>query len=1066
MKQAILAEPILVGRERELEELLLYLQTAIDGRGRTVFISAEAGIGKTRLVTEFLNSVKKENITKLSGWCLFNAGVPYFPFIEAFSNYYSTLGEKASREDSKLNIWLKEPPKALLSAQLKYLTPQSLKDQTFEVVAKTIRSIATQNPVIFVIEDIHWADSASLALLHYIARAIHDSEKVLVLATFRSEELTSDSEGYPHQLAETLVAMRREDLFRKIELPSLTPSSITRMAESMLGGRLQQSLSEKLAVESEGNPLFVVESLRMLHEHNNLVQENDVWRLRTEKLGVPVKIRDILIQRLACLNNAQKRLLDAASVIGDYFETGLLSAIVEQDSLEVLETLNVIAHSTSLILADESRYRFDHARSREIIYESLSQPLKQGYHKKIAETLENTKSKNLRFSELARHYAQAGNKEKAVKYSLKAGQIALSRFSNVEAIKHFESVLENISKNPKNSEAIRTAREGLGDAYHANSMFKEAMRTFEELSNSETGVIKLRSFRKAMESAFQCMDIPHLMKLVKEAEPYAAFDRLESARVLMNRGRAYGMRFMATFAPEDLAQALEDHEVALRVFEDAYSLWDCALALLGVGAMHTFSGASQKGVGEMLRAIALFEELGDFRFQMEACWAAGSEFVGVLLLNHEAFGVLAKIIEINEKMKMGDYNRLVYAYAYSAVAHEFTSDWDEALSFSLKALEASKKTDNLVAPGIVYANLCREYVGLGDLRHAEEYFEKFMKLPPEVHTNVLTDGTLTKAVFFAAKCQWKESNQFFEARAIKGRAHIPFKLDQARGGEVRGRLFYAWALEREGRPDEAEVQLEEAQKAIQEMEERFAHTSLQASFMVRRGVSVDKEFEMRLDLVNASRKPGLLVKAEGIIPSDGFKVTTLPPDFSLQNECVEMKNREIGAFQVVTAKFTLMAMKAGVFTLNPKVVYLDELGRTKTSSLEPTKITVEAESSTTSEERATPVTSDRFEFKSEVAQKAFDYLENAFLEDYVQRRLPYERSGWRTLMDIVKQGRVSQYSLYGASNRRGVALSELEHLGVVEARLFEGERGRGGKIRKLRVAYKKENVKRHIDQYS
>jgi tetratricopeptide (TPR) repeat protein len=468
----------------------------------------------------------------------------------------------------------------------------------------------------------------------------------------------------------------------------------------------------------------------------------------------------------------------------------------------------------------------------------------------------------------------------------------------------------------------------------------------------------------------------------------------------------------------------------------------------------------------MLRAIALFEELGDFRFQMEACWAAGSEFVS-LLLNREAFGVLAKIIEINEKMKMGDYNRLVYAYAYSAWAHEFLGDWDEALLFSLKALDASKNTDNLIAPGIVYANLCREYVRLGDLRHAEKYFEKLMKLPPEVQTNVLTDGTLTKAVFFAAKCQWKESNQFFKDRA---RYIESFKWDQARerarGGEVRGRLFYAWALEREGRPEEAEVQLEEAQKTIHEVEERFAHTSLQASFMVCRGVSVDKEFEMRLDLVNVSRKPGLLVKAEGIIPSDGFKVTTLPPDFSLQNECVEMKNREIGAFQVVTAKFTLMAMKAGVFTLNPKVVYLDELGRTKTSSLKPTKITVEAESSITSEERATPVTSDRFEFKSEVAQKAFDYLVNAFVEDYVQRRLPYERSGWRTLMDIVKQGRVSQYSLYGASNRRGVALSELEHQGIIEARLFEGERGRGGKIRKLRVAYEKENVKRRIDQYS
>jgi predicted ATPase len=106
----VLAEPVLVGRERELEELSRDLQTAMEGRGRTIFISAEAGIGKTRLVTEFLNSVKEENITKLSGWCLFKAGVPYFPFIEAFSNYYSTASEKGSKEEAELNSWLKGDP--------------------------------------------------------------------------------------------------------------------------------------------------------------------------------------------------------------------------------------------------------------------------------------------------------------------------------------------------------------------------------------------------------------------------------------------------------------------------------------------------------------------------------------------------------------------------------------------------------------------------------------------------------------------------------------------------------------------------------------------------------------------------------------------------------------------------------------------------------------------------------------------------------------------------------------------------------------------------------------------
>ena len=444
-KPRVLAEPILVGREQELDLLRRFLELASEGQGKTVFISAEAGVGKTRLLQEFINSEKRnKNTVVLSGWCLFNAGVPYFPIIEAFSNYYAALGEKGEEEETTLNSWLKGPSKAKLSGKLQYLSPQTLKDQTFAAVAKTIHSIASQNQVILVIEDIHWADSASLALLHYIARTVKGSKRVLVLATFRSEELTHDSEGYPHQLVETLAMMRREDLFDQINLPNLDPVCVTKMVESMLGGTVQQDLAEKLTVKSRGNPLFVVESLRMLHEKNSLIQENNEWRLAVEEIEIPSKIRDIMIQRLACLNSTQRRILDVASIIGDEFEVGLLSAIVDEDSLDVLETLNAIAQSTSIVCVDEDRFRFDHARSREIIYDAIATPLRQGYHNRVAEKLEDSQSAILQLSNLAYHYAQAGNEGKAVKYALASGQTELARWSNTQAIEHFTYVLQAV----------------------------------------------------------------------------------------------------------------------------------------------------------------------------------------------------------------------------------------------------------------------------------------------------------------------------------------------------------------------------------------------------------------------------------------------------------------------------------------------------------------------------------------------------------------------------------------------------------------------------------------------
>ena len=158
------------------------------------------------------------------------------------------------------------------------------------------------------------------------------------------------------------------------------------------------------------------------------------------------------------------------------------------DNLDVLETLNVIAHSTSLVSVEENSYRFDHARSRETLYEELSAPLKKGYHAKIAEKLEDMfKGGKLPSSDLAYHYAQAENKEKAAKYALAAGQDALARWSNQEAIKHFTYILHSVAENAENAETRAIAEEGLGDAYYANSLFNEATRTFEALSNRRSG---------------------------------------------------------------------------------------------------------------------------------------------------------------------------------------------------------------------------------------------------------------------------------------------------------------------------------------------------------------------------------------------------------------------------------------------------------------------------------------------------------------------------------------------------------------------------------------------------
>jgi tetratricopeptide (TPR) repeat protein len=1037
----VLAEPVFVGREQELKDLTYLLESAIAGKGSTIFISGEAGSGKTRLITEFLNIIQKRETTILYGWCLSNAALPYFPFIEAFSSDLSSRGGGAIvSQQLSIRSWLSEAFPTEKLEKNKTVAPQVWKDQAFASVTRELLFMSSVKPLILVLEDMHWADSASLALLHYISRAI-SNEKILVLSTFRSEELGREADGTPHPLLGTVQLMGREGLFKEIRLTNLDRDGVRGIAESMLGDKVGVEIVDRLWEESRGNPLFVVEFLRMLSEHESLVREKDQWRISVEKLGMPSKIRDVILRRIGALKSDQRRVLDVASVIGDKFNPDLIGGVLSKDRLEILELLNDVLKSTSLVRVEENWYRFDHEKSREVVYEEISFPLKQGYHEKIAEQIEKSiqNGKEVSHGDLAYHYAQAGNKEKSVKYALAAGQDALARFSNAEAIKHFKYVLESIANLDELVNERNLALEGLGDAYAANCMYAEAIKTFDQLAESETDSVRLRAIRKAMDAAFIKGDKPDLLlEYAKKAEELALDDRLEMARVIKNRGRAFA--WAGRGEPKlDLA----DYEAALQVFEEENSLADLAEALWRSGeAPRSTRDSFKEGLGYLLRSRAIFRELGDVRKEIAVSRAIGLAFYYFGLFP-EAKRELGKVLRVGEKI--GAFNELARAFGILGLL-------EEALSNVLKAFEYIKKTDVKYIQAFDLGALTRLYSKLGDLKRADEYFDRMKKLPPEVLSTwtVKFNFDLTKGVYFAAKGQFKESNQIFEALAAQ-LEFSPFVAD------------YIWALEKQGRIEEAKVLRDKFQKKLKQTKKWFKRAKTQLSVMASRKVQTGETVELRLDLVNVSKNAGTLVKVEGLIPF-GCKVVSLPSFCSVQNNSIKMNNKRIDPFQVETIKIQVSFAEAGMYNLAPILYYTDALGEPRTAKAKSITINVQLGVDEEKTESVTELSGGKLEFKSEAAAKAFDFLVNAFVEDYLQKRLPKERCGWRTLMDIVKQAGVSRYGMYGSGGHRGLAKTELENLGVVEVRFFFGERGRGGKILKLRVSYEKENVKRYIDQ--
>ncbi|MFX1554962.1 MAG: hypothetical protein ACFFBV_13625 [Promethearchaeota archaeon] len=231
--------------------------------------------------------------------------------------------------------------------------------------------------------------------------------------------------------------------------------------------------------------------------------------------------------------------------------------------------------------------------------------------------------------------------------------------------------------------------------------------------------------------------------------------------------------------------------------------------------------------------------------------------------------------------------------------------------------------------------------------------------------------------------------------------------------------------------------------------ERFEHADIQAQLTASDEVTIEEKVEVRMDLVNVTKEPGLLVRVDNLVPPN-FKVTVPPSQYNMEDGSIDLKGKKLETLKVETIKLSLQALEPGVINMNPQVIYVDELGKFRTTKPEPVAITVHPKLT--------------FEFKTQAAQRVFSFLAHSFVEDYMRRRLSLEKSGWRTLMEIVKHGKVSKSSVYGAGGSRGKAMSELEKRGLVETRVFLGERGRGGKILKIRISYDKETIKRHIDQ--
>ncbi len=465
-----------VGRGDELAQLVAGWEAARAGQGRTLCIQGDAGVGKTRLSQELGQYVEKTGGRMLAGRCYeLESRMPFHPLTDALR---AGLREMALDELTQVSpVWLEQLVKlvpelgerlARAPTQSPLLTPEQERQRLFEGLTQVLLALARQRPLALCLDDLQWADEPTLQFLHYLARRI-TKEPLLLMGVYRTGEVGED-----HPLAQVLQQLQRDDLVQFVELSTLSAADVEALVTGMLkleSSKPAETLIGRIRQGSGGNPFFAVELLKSFIESGTLyLDEARNWQIAKEKLAtetLPESVRAVVQMRLRRLSHRSRELLNLAATVGRAFEMQLLCQSTGWREEEVLVSLEELLRS-SLLVAEKARYNFNHDLIRRVVYMALSAERRRGLHLQVGETLgalhaQHPESNGV-VGEIAKHFYEAGQWERALDYALLAGQRTWASYAKREAIAFYQMALEMAEK-LGNGQALMETYKGLAEIY-------------------------------------------------------------------------------------------------------------------------------------------------------------------------------------------------------------------------------------------------------------------------------------------------------------------------------------------------------------------------------------------------------------------------------------------------------------------------------------------------------------------------------------------------------------------------------------------------------------------------
>ncbi len=540
-----------VGRAAQRERLSRLFNDASEENRRLALISGEPGIGKTRLSTHTALEAHSEGAVVLYGRCDEELAIPYGPWLEALAHYVEHGPEEVLRAHVERHGGELVRMVPQLAERLHGIPPPRETDADTEryllwgAVVGLLREAGCEEPLMLILDDLHWADKPTLSLLKHVVSQ-GQGLRVLLIATYRESDL---ARGHP--LTETLADLHRVQGVERIALDGLDEADIVEIMKRAAGHELDDAsrgLAKELLRESDGNPFYTAELLRHLLESGGVYQEEDGhWTVKGElsELGLPASVREVVGRRVERLGEDVHKQLSIAAVIGRDFDVDLLLSVSERSEDELLELLeqgvaaSVLVESASVT----GRFSFAHALINHTLYEDLGNTRRARLHHRIAHELEELlgDEPGARVSELAHHWSMATDIDlpRATRYARMAGERALAELAPDEGLRWFSQALELQGR-----EAEPDPRErcelliGLGGAQlqigdtDSRETLLEASRIASTLADAELAAAAALTNNRGESSSFGQVDKERLIAIERAIELDDPSDPGRRARLL------------------------------------------------------------------------------------------------------------------------------------------------------------------------------------------------------------------------------------------------------------------------------------------------------------------------------------------------------------------------------------------------------------------------------------------------------------------------------------------------------------------------------------------------------